>query len=306
MEEGILDIFELAKLNRSHLEEEYMEILNKYAEKKSKFEQWKNIISNNYNISMNTSERGIFGFLNDGEYKNIHDLVKDGIKSHDDEYEKRKSFDDKFDNGRAFKYGALFIGGCGVKEYGRFCMVLDKNYFKKLCFVKQDSLKYYMHKKDGYYDVNMDKLKKHLSDKNNVHLLTIIKHHEDIINKNDKEEVKFVICGDNYIEAITIDEITPKSIIKIVYHVDNELRKNLEKYGLCEYDIISLLDNIIFIMESDELEEEKLMNFNIDAKDMYKLIKKLEKLKINFEVYVEYDHKKNPEKVWDNENYGNQ
>jgi hypothetical protein len=59
-------------------------------------------------------------------------------------------------------------------------------------------------------------------------------------------------------------------------------------------------------MESDELEEEKLMNFNIDAKDMYKLIKKLEKLKINFEVYVEYDYKKNPEKVWDNENNSNQ
>ena len=304
MEEGILDIFELAKLNRSHLEEEYMEILNKYAEKKSKFEQWKNIISNNYNISMNTSERGIFGFLNDGEYKNIHDLVKDGIKSHDDEYEKRKSFDDKLDNGRAFKYGALFIGGCGVKEYGRFCMVLDKNYFKKLCFVKQDSLKYYMHKKDGYYDVNMDKLKKHLSDKNNVHLLTIIKHHEDIINKNDKEEVKFVICGDNYIEAITIDDITPKSIIKIIYHVDKELRKNLEKYDLeYECDMLTLLENIITYYNKEILNESKKY-ISAKVENMSKLYDKMEYLAnikdLTFEVYVEYNNKKNPKKVWEN------
>jgi hypothetical protein len=61
---------------------------------------------------------------------------------------------------------------------------------------------------------------------------------------------------------------------------------------------------------NEEIEKSKLEKCSIDAEIMDKLVEILLeddelKSKISFEVYVEYDSKENPKKVWDNENNNN-
>ena len=88
---------------------------------------------------------------------------------------------------------------------------------------------------------------------------------------------------------------------------------NLEqKDDLCEYEIFSLLRNILMYVDeyNEEIEKSKLEKCSIDAEIMDKLVEILLeddelKSKISFEVYVEYDSKENPKKVWDNENNNN-
>jgi hypothetical protein len=308
----VYNIFKLAELNKAYLSREYEKILDKLNNSdKTKIKRIENKVKNDLKISMNTDMWGLSGFLKDGIYKNVHDLVEEGIKKlknkkEKEDYEKRKYFDFMFEEGRKFKYGALYIDGCGVKEYGYFYIVISGKELKNLCFLKYDCLKNYVVEENGKYCLKENELKRDLSDKDHVHYLAIIKHYEDIINKND-EEIMFTICGDDYIEAITTDDITPKKVIKIGFLVYKEYRKALEENDLeCECDIITLLENILTLMDDDILERYKLKSSNEDVKKMTELIEILKNQdSIIFEVYVEYDDEKNPKKVWCNESNSN-
>ena len=308
---GSYNIFEWAVSNRTYLSREYNKILNKLNGDKTKINKIKNIenkVKNDLKISMNTGMMGILGFLKDEIYKNKHDLVEEGIKKlkskkEKDDYEKRKYFDFMFEEGRKFKYGALYIDGCGVKEYGSFCIVISGKELKNLCFLKYDSLKNYVVEENGKYCLKENELKRDLSDKDNAHCLLVIKHHGDIINKSEKE-IAFVVCGDDYIEAITTDDITPKKVIKVVFLIDKKLQEILKSHGLeYECDMLTLLKNMLKYYRKEEMFNESKKHISAKVENMSKLYDAIENLVNNkedliFEVYVEYNNEKNPKKVW--------
>lgn len=182
-----------------------------------------NNIKNNWTISINMKLRNFNLFLISGNYKNIHKIkaeekkileehfkskisIEIALKTHLKKYfNLRILFDNLFEDGKLFKYGALNIGALGINYYGKFCIILDRsklNNYSSLAFLKEDSLNYI----EGKH-LNIKKLRKEIANKKCVYNLTIIKYLNDIF-KNPPENWNYIICNDyNYIEAIIKDEI---------------------------------------------------------------------------------------------------
>lgn len=121
-------------------------------------------------------------------------------------YKSRTVFDQTFKDGENFIYGALNIGGMGLPEYGRFCVVLQRKQieaYSSVAFIKNESIDYV--ENNG---VNFQKLSQDIANREYVPLLALLKHESDINAKLPVEEWPFrLCCAERFIEAITKDEI---------------------------------------------------------------------------------------------------
>ena len=59
--------------------------------------------------------------------RSVADILREKLGRY---YERRVYFDDSFENGRAFRYGLLNIGGVGADRYGQFCIVLKADFVR--------------------------------------------------------------------------------------------------------------------------------------------------------------------------------
>lgn len=225
-----MNLLKIAEENTNYLKNEYFLLRNKYShEKKIQIlDDFIDLVKNKWNLSINLRMHDLNLFFTEGEYKNKYDLEKEGkdygrllkyLKNRKKRNikgkqinNKRDIFDNSFENGRKNQYLSLNIGGLGIKKYGNFCLIIKQNQvknYKSLIFIKEDSLNYI-----NGSNVNIEKLKKEVSNKNFVHLLTVIKHKDDIFSPGFIEKCHNIICCDNnYIEAITQDKI-------IIGHID--------------------------------------------------------------------------------------
>ena len=188
-------------------------------------------------ISINMLPNTIIKFFILGEYKNVNESRDDMI--HELEatrgihisqeiaiknrlgkwYNSRKIFEDTFDNGKKFKYGALNIGGMGSEKYGDFCVIFSRSRLAntKAVFIKEDSLKYVTDSK-----VNKEKLKNDVADMDHVPYLAVLKHKEDI-KMNGLDHSPHIICNDrDYIESIIQEDL-------LISHIE-KIRINSESY----------------------------------------------------------------------------
>ncbi|MBF0531313.1 MAG: hypothetical protein HQK55_18995, partial [Deltaproteobacteria bacterium] len=58
-------------------------------------------------------------------------------------YDRRLAFDNAFEDGTRFRYGALNAGGVGLSLFGDFCMVLNRSFMESLndaVYLPDDSL----------------------------------------------------------------------------------------------------------------------------------------------------------------------
>jgi len=223
----MIDIFKLAKGNTKYLEDRYNELKLKNHGKAKILDNFKDFVRENWTVSINFRCEGLKGFLEDGVYLNAYDLARKKAKSEKkdyeialrehlgDNYEKRLTFDRTFKDGEKFKYCALYVGGLGATKYGRFCVVFKKDEVRNwnLVFIKEDTLNYVDN------DVDIDRLKRDLADKESVHHLVAIKYYDQIEDcpVNERETIwGSIVCHDDeYIDSITTDEIGVKHICKV-------------------------------------------------------------------------------------------
>ena len=220
-----MNIFDIANQNLDNLKTQYKLLKERHEDQNNLgiFSNFVKLVKNKWSISINMRHWALNNFLIAGKYKNVYELKKEqgeGLrkvrkleisveqaveKDLKGYYKGRETFDCAFEDGEKFKYGALNIGGLGLKKYGEYCVIIKRKQseeFSSLAFIKKDSLNYV----DGHH-VNIEQLCQDIANKECVHPLVTLKHENDIVGIPADEWTSMICCDESYIEAITKDEI---------------------------------------------------------------------------------------------------
>ena len=221
-----MNIFDMADQNSHNLKNRYSQLEERYGAQNdlNALREFVRFVKDKWTLSINMRQGMLNSFLIAGRYKNIYE-VKRGVggelrkvrpleiseeqaveKHLKSRYKLRITFDRTFEDGEKFKYGALNIGGLGLKRYGEYCVVIKRKQSKEcsvLAFIKEDSLNYYV---DGHR-VDIEKLSRDIANRECIPILAVLKHENDV-EKFLAGEWAPIICRDeSYIEAITTDDI---------------------------------------------------------------------------------------------------
>ena len=156
-----MDIFEIAGENSDNLKRSYCLLEDRCNDQDELdvLDRFARTIKDEWTISINMKPSTLTQFLILGFYMNVYEIkerereilrkyravgpaeeaVKKQLKDH---HKPRTTFDRSFENGERFRYGALNIGGLGLRKFGEFCVVIkrkqSRNYVS-LAFIKRDS-----------------------------------------------------------------------------------------------------------------------------------------------------------------------
>ena len=220
-----MNILDLANQNSDSLRTRYELLKESYADQNDldMLNDFVKLVKDKWAISINMRQWVLNNFLVAGKYENIYGLKKErgeeiakvreleipleqAIEKHlKGYYKSRVTFDRNFEDGEKFKYGALNIGGLGIKKYGEYCVVIKREQLEEhssLAFIREDSLNYV----DNHH-VNIKQLSQDIANTECVHLLVILKHENDIGRIPVDICASMICCDESYIEAITKDEI---------------------------------------------------------------------------------------------------
>ena len=271
-----MNIFKLASQNAENLKHSY-HLLEGRCKNKNEldvFNEFVRLIKDKWTISINMRPFVLNNFLITNSYKNIYELKKEienqlermgksgisieqAIKKHlKGYYKQRTTFDRTFEDGEKFKYGALTIGGLGVRKFGEYCVVIKQEQSKNyvfLAFIRKDSLDYI-----NENQVDMEQLSQDVADRESVHFLACLKHEDDIKGIPASEWTSLICCDECYIEAVTMDDILNNHVERI--------RMSKEEYHL--YYVYLYMD---YISELPDFEKYRLYEF----KNMLELSRKL-------------------------------
>jgi hypothetical protein len=223
------DLFEFANQNAKRIADHFITVKKKYGiEDETVLEEFVNFVKENWTLSINLKLSEINSFLISGIYQNMYQVIEDdllelkrerGVDISKEEaarnrmgifFEKRKIFENQFEESDRFIYASLNVGGIGLKKYGEFSLITHKKEVKKIsscAFLKKESISYVNNGK-----VNIEQLKHDTANRETVHLLTAIKNEKDLPRTAKKNWPKMVCHEKNYIEAVTADEISIKHI----------------------------------------------------------------------------------------------
>ncbi len=267
------NLFKIVDQNVEEVKNHYREIEKEYTVegKTLLLKEFIEFNKKNWCISINLKQSEINSFLISGIYKNMYQVIEDDLRvlrreqgldiSIEDaarnrmgiHYGKRKTFENQFEDGDRFIYAAFSIGGLGLKKYGNFCLIIHQKEIEKFsscAFLRKESI--------AYVDndvLNIEQVKKDTANSKTVHLLAAIKNEKEIPDKA-KEEWPEMICSEkDYIEALTIDEISVGHISTV--RVSKESENTYYNYLYKSYS-----------SRLDEAEKRQLGNY----RDMLKLL----------------------------------
>lgn len=269
-----MNIFEMASQNSDNLKRDYY-LLKDRCEDQNELDilsKFTRLIKDEWTISINMGSSVLNNFLIAGTYMNIYKLKKEtkkrlkdvkpeasvetAIKKHlKDYYRPRTTFDRSFQDGERFKYGALTIGGLGLRKYGEYCVVIKRKQSEDyvfLAFIGEDSLSYV----EGD-QLDTKRLSKDVADRESVHYLAALKHKNNIESIPADEWASFVCCDQCYIETVTTDDILNTHI--------KSIRMSKKDYYL--YHVYLYMD---YLSELPDFEKYKLYEF----KNMQELSRK--------------------------------
>lgn len=225
-----MNIFDMANQNLDSLKTRYKSLKEKYEDQDDFgiFSNFVKLVKDKWTISINMRQGVLNNFLIAGKYKNVYEVKKEqggelrkvrkseiseeqAVKRHlKDYYKSRVTFDRTFEDGAKFKYGALNIGGLGLKNHGDYCVVIKREQsedYTSLAFVKEDSLNYV--EEDH---LNIERLSQDIANRECVHTLVALKHENDIEEIPTDELASMICCNECYVEAITTEDILNKHI----------------------------------------------------------------------------------------------
>ncbi len=221
-----MNIFDIANQNLDSLKTRYKSLKEKYEDQDNFgiFSKFVKLVKDKWAISINMRQEVLNIFLIAGNYEDIYEVKKEqgrelrkvkkmdiiseeqAVKKHQKGYyEARVTFESTFEDGAKFKYGALNIGGLGLKKYGDYCVVIKREQsedYTSLAFVKEDSLNYV-----EVDHMSIERLSQDIANRECVHTLVALKHENNIEGIPTDEWTSMICCDESYIEAITKDEI---------------------------------------------------------------------------------------------------
>jgi hypothetical protein len=276
-----MNIFDIANQNLDSLKTRYKLLKEKYEDQDNFgiFSKFVKLVKDKWSISINMRQGVLNNFLIAGKYKNVYEVKKEqggelrkvrkleiseeqAVKRHlKDYYKSRVTFDRTFEDGAKFKYGALNIGGLGLKKYGDYCVVIKREQsedYTSLALIKEDSLNYV--EEDH---LNIERLSQDIANRECVHTLVALKHENDIEGIPTDELASMICCNECYVEAITTDDILNK-------HIES-VRMSKKDYHLY-YDY--LYKNFLSELSTSELSDIVKRYWLEDFRNMQELLTK--------------------------------
>ncbi|RJP24848.1 MAG: hypothetical protein C4527_18045 [Candidatus Omnitrophota bacterium] len=218
------NVLEIARENSENLQRQYEELLaeveTKHVENLKRFTR---CIEQDSSVSINMRQEVLLGYLTSNAYHNIYEWVRTRAKrsSKTEEeilreklgnyYEKRLAFDEYFERGKEFHYGAVTIGGLGAKKYGDYCIVLkdiappDTN---QTVYLQHDSLNTYMIGNE----LNIERIRKETAPHSHRHVLVAWKHADEVAEMKEEGWPALLFANEDYVEAIFTKQVSTHDI----------------------------------------------------------------------------------------------
>ncbi len=127
-------------------------------------------------------------------------------------YERRVAFDDHFEDGKKFRYGALNIGGMGAMQFGDHCVTLKDSACsnrERLAYLKSDSLKSYV--REGQR-VDDEAIREDVAPHSHRQYLAALRHSADVPATPEDRWPAILFAGGDYVEAIFVGDLTPEQV----------------------------------------------------------------------------------------------
>ena len=229
-----MNLFAIAASNAASLERTLDKIRAVLAsDETDRLERFLNWIHNDGRVAINMRQTTLLILITTNNYQNIYewavsqshisgrpvdDILQQRLGSF---YLKRINFDNSFDSGQEFRYGALITAGAGATNYGNYCIILKESTVSafELAFLKADSLKTYMLTE---VDVDVDSIKEDAAPYSHKHVLAGIKHYHSLAATPEASWASLLCSGADYIEALftgtlTVDDLQEVRMLKSDY-----------------------------------------------------------------------------------------
>ena len=288
-----MNIFDMADENSDSLRSRYDSLRTRFQSQSNLpiLDEFTELIKDSWTISVNVKQWDINSLLISGRYENVREVKRkdaERLQKYREELEEyrklelpldkaleghlknyhvsRLIFESEFEDGEKFKYAALNIGGLGAQKYGLYCVVFKRKQIKEystLVFAREDSLNKYV---DYRHGVNVRQLAEDISNRECVHCMTALKHEGGIESTAVCDWPSMICCSQDYIEAITADDLPVAHIDSIRVskkyfkpHFDllykhwlSEVSDDSEKYRL------TVFKNMLELMDENKIRIEVL------------------------------------------------
>ncbi|MBM4083794.1 MAG: hypothetical protein FJ272_03310 [Planctomycetes bacterium] len=244
---GRINLFDLARANAGRLQARYAEAKGGKSDSAAKrIEEFAAYVLANGRISVNMRPSTLADVLHGKALQNMYEHAQEMaalsgrevasvLRERLGEYhDRRLAFEDSFESGRQFRYGALNTGGAGCVKFGIFCILLKPEYAepeKPLAYVMGDSLTEYT---DATGKVDLERLSKDVSTHSHRQYLAAAKH-VNVLENVEQHQWAALVCGDSgYIEAIFLETVTCQSFVEVriqAEEYDKLFRLSFEDFG---------------------------------------------------------------------------
>ncbi|MBF0109155.1 MAG: hypothetical protein HQL76_08275 [Magnetococcales bacterium] len=280
-----LDLFALARTNDPLLEQQFATHSSGTGANATALRDMSALVLKKGNVTVNMRFVTLHAFLSTNKLENIHEWAEKKAATYTREgqqspaewirkklsdnkdinelHTKRTRFEESFQRGHEFHYGALNIGGLGATKYGEICVVIDNRFwdrpFSPVAYLIGDSLKIFMNHENQLEET---KLKTSIASHAQRHHLMALKHRPDLDSWPRQEWSKNVCSEMEYIEAIFVQPLTLPYVQEIRIKKSDydrlyDLGSNNVSFGtLSEADmlLVSAFETVNTIMMRQNLE----------------------------------------------------
>lgn len=233
-----LDLFALAQANGDAISKQFEEQRAAMAgDDAVRLDTFCERVKTQGGISINMKPRKLVTFLLHGRYLTVREIAAQlaavSGRSAEEElrlmqgsyYERRVLFEESFEDGERFLYGALNIGGAGASEYGVFCVFLGDETFRAIrnAFVPDNSLDLYV-RSALMLALDDGALRKEVAAPAQRHCLAALKHACDMASVEPVDWPTMLCCRERFVEAIFVGDVSPELITELRIS-RNEMRR---------------------------------------------------------------------------------
>jgi len=242
----MVNLFQLAEANIARLEEAYGEVLDSSGEARETLDRFADGVRRDGRVSINMRLYVLASLVAHGRHLNAYEWAeeqsalsgrdKDAVLQHKlgAWYGKRVAFDAFFEDGEAFRYGALNTGGLGAERYGPFCTVLPESFGTSgaVAYLRGDSLKNYVSEAGA---VDEEAIEGDAAPHSHRGELAALKHAEDLPATDDGEWPELLCSDSDFVEAIFTEAVELSCVDRV--RVSHAKYQDLYWLAFNSYDV---------------------------------------------------------------------
>lgn len=195
---------------------------------------FESLLASNARVTINSSFAGLAGFLRDGVFLNIHELVRQGKAPAGEAYRLRQDVERRLGfnvAGKKIVYGSLNTGNCGCRFFGDYCIVLRTDAVRnRVSFLQENSFAYFGHSYIGARNLGRVKMGS-MATWSNHHELAVVKLNRQLsrqVRAYDVPAINALVCGYfNTIEAHVHGPVTLGDVEEVRIHHLTQSRADL-------------------------------------------------------------------------------